>query len=71
MDKLKVYSFELFEGDKGVIIAESYKKAKEILKKEYDMGVTDNDMDWQSGKKAFLYEIGDLKKNSLYVNVEW
>lgn len=71
MDKLKVYSFELFEGDKGVIIAESYKKAKEILKEEYDIGVTDNDMEWQSGKKAFLYEIGDLKKNSLYVNVEW
>ena len=71
MDKLKVYSFELFEGDKGVIITDSYKKAKEIIKKEYDMDVTDNDQEWQCGKKAFLYEIGDLKKDLLYVNVEW
>ncbi len=71
MDKMKVYSFEIWEGDKGVIIADSYTKARKILKNEYDLDITDDDMEWQNGEKAFLYEIGDLKKNSLYVNVEW
>lgn len=71
MDKMKVYSFEIWEGDKGVIIADSYTKARKILKNEYDLDITDDDIEWQSGEKALLYEIGDLKKNSLYVNVEW
>lgn len=68
---MKVFSFEIYEGDRGVIIAKSYKKAKKILKKEYDIYITDDDIEWQEGKKALLYEIGKLKKNTLYVNVAW
>lgn len=69
--EMKVFSFEIYEGDRGVIIAKSYKKAKKILKKEYDIYITDDDIEWQEGKKALLYEIGKLKKNTLYVNVAW
>lgn len=67
---MKVFSFEIFEGDRGIIIAKSYKKAKRILKKEYDVSVTDDDLEWQEGEKALLYNIGKARKNTLYVNVE-
>ena len=68
---MRVYSFEIWEGNRGVIIADSYEKATEILKEEYDLDVTDDITEWKTGEKALLYDIGELKENALYVNVTW
>ena len=67
----KIYAYEIFEGDKGVIIAPSYKKAKKILKKECGIKVADNDTAYYNGNKAYLYEVGKVKNNKIYATFEY
>ena len=67
----KIYAYEIFEGDKGIIIASSYKKAKKILKKEYSIKVADDDAAYYNGNRAYLYEVGKVKNNKLYAAFEY
>lgn len=66
----KVYAYEICEGDKGIIIARSYKQAQKILKKEYDINATDDEEKYWNGEGAYLYEVGNVKNNCLYDTFE-
>lgn len=69
--KNKVYAYENSEGDKGIIVAKSIEKAEEIFKKEYPGRKIVHNMEdyWNNG--AFLFEVGQVKKNTLYTTFPW
>lgn len=67
----KVYAYEIFDGDKGVIIARTYNKACKILKKQYGIDITKDDEGYFSKGMAFLYEVGGVKNNHLYATFEF
>ena len=68
----KLYSYDNCEGDKGVIIAESYEEAVEIYKKEYSTRqIAENDEQyWDNG--CYLKEEGSIGTGTkLYCTVPW
>jgi hypothetical protein len=54
----KIFSFEIYEGDKGIILADSREEAIEIFKKAYPyhMVCDNNDIDSYYASGAFLVE---------------
>lgn len=66
----KIYAYEIYGKDKGIIIARSYNHAEKILKKEYNIDITDNDDKYWSGEGAYLYEVDNVKNNHLYATFE-
>lgn len=68
MFRKKLFAYENSEGDKGVIVARSYKNALLIFQKKYpDRKVISDDTSedyWDNG--AYLFEIGEIKENELY-----
>lgn len=67
----KIYVYEIFEGDKGIIIASTYEKAEKILKKQYDIGVAKDEDSYWDRTGASLYEVGNVKNNQLHVLFEY
>lgn len=57
----KLYSYDNCEGDKGVIVAESYEEAVEIYKKEYPKRkIVENGSEyWDNG--CYLKEEGSIE----------
>lgn len=70
-NKKKVYAYENCEGDKGVIIARSLKKATEIFHEKYPhRKIAQNNNDyWDDG--AYLFEVEEVKNNKLYCSFPW
>lgn len=70
--KKKIYSYDNFEGDKGVIIAKSLEEAYKIYKKYYperQIAYTDEEY-WEDG--CYIVEEGILDgKSILYNTVPW
>ena len=69
--KKKVYAYENSDGDKGIIIAKSYKEAEKIFYKEYPKRkIIDNDNGyWEDG--AYLFEMDKIENNKLYCCFPW
>lgn len=67
----KIFAYENSEGDKGIIVAKSYKEAKKIFYKEYPKRkiVKNDDEYWNNG--ACLYEMGNVNNNKLYCCFPW
>ena len=74
----KVFAYENSEGDKGIIIAKSYKDAEKIFYEEYpgrrivdcNKDVPDQNEDyWNDG--AYLFEMGKVRNNKLYNCFPW
>ena len=64
--KKKLFSYDNSEGDKGVIIADSYEEAVELYKKEYPERQIAEDFDqyWSNG--CYLLEVGEIDGSELY-----
>ncbi|HAU87854.1 MAG TPA: hypothetical protein DCW90_20930 [Lachnospiraceae bacterium] len=64
--KKKVFAYENSYGDKGIIIAKSYRGAERIFHKNYPKRkIVDNDADyWDNG--TYLFEMEEVKNNKLY-----
>ena len=72
---LKVYAYENYEGDKGIIIAESKDIAESIFYKKYPnreiVTVESGDYDSREINGAYLFEVGDLEEDKLYDAFPW
>ena len=72
---LKVYAYENYEGDKGVIIAESKDIAENIFYKKYPnrkiVTVESGDYDSSEIKGTYLFDAGDVEENKLYDAFPW
>ena len=68
---MTIYIYDIYEGDKGIIIADSINRAIEIFRREYpDIEVTDDDAHWRNGN-AFLCGIGNVENNKLFNAFPW
>lgn len=70
--KKKLYSYDNFEGDKGVIIAKSLEEACEIYKKHYsDRNIANTDEEYLNNG-CYIIEEGVLDGRSvLYNTTPW
>lgn len=68
---MKLYAYENNEGDKGVIIADSMEKAKELFLQEYPTRtiVDNNDDYYKIG--AYLFEVEKVQNNKLFCAFPW
>lgn len=68
----KIYAYENYEGDKGIIIAYTESEARKIYQKVYPKRrLVDNDDDYSS-KCGHLYELDTLSdKSKLYSAFEY
>lgn len=63
---MKLYAYENSEGDKGVIIADSMEKAKELFLQEYPTRtIVDNNDDYYKNG-AYLFEVEKVQNNKLF-----
>lgn len=73
MFRKRLFAYENSEGDKGVIVARSYKSALIIFQKKYPgrKVIRDDASEdyWNNG--AYLFEIGEVKENELYNAFPW
>lgn len=68
----KLYSFDNHEGDKGIIVANSWDEAVEILKEEYPDREIAETQDQYCDGGCFMEEIDFWsEENRLYVVCEW
>lgn len=67
---MRIYGYEIFEGDKGAIIAENYQEAVKIYHKKYDTEISKSIEDYNLGG-CLLTDLGELKCNKIYVCAEW
>jgi len=69
--KMNIYSYDNYEGDKGVIIADSYDEAIRLYKEEYPKRkIANNDEEyWDCG--CYIEEIGMVEKGKLYNTEPW
>lgn len=76
---MKLYTYENCDGDKGIIIADSWEKAFEIYKKEYPKRISEENtiIDyWErdgkgNGIGAIMDEFGDIENGKLYCTFPW
>ena len=69
--KDKIYAYENSNGDKGIIIATSFNEAKEIYEKEYPKRKIVKYIEEYDNGGAYLYEIGAVKKSTLFNIFPW
>ena len=69
--KLKVYGYENSDGDKGIIIATSLKKAKKVYFKNYPKRKLVEDLTEYYEDGAFLFYAGDVKESTAYCVFPW
>lgn len=67
--ELRVYSFDNFHGDKGVIIAKNYDDAVKVYREKYNRKIADAHNEYMNDG-CYLFDMGKVKKNVMYVNVE-
>lgn len=68
---MKLYAYENSEGDKGVIIANSMEKAKELFLQEYPTRtIVDNNDDYYKNG-AYLFEVEKVQNNKLFCAFPW
>ena len=68
---MKLYAYENSEGDKGVIIANSMEKAKELFLQEYPTRtIVDNNDDYYKNG-AYLFEVEKVQNNKLFCTFPW
>ena len=68
----KIYSYDNYEGDKGIIVADSFDEAVAIFKENYpDREIAETqEQYWENG--SYIYEIDCFsEENRLYVVCEW
>lgn len=68
----KIYTYDNYEGDKGIIFADSFDEAVKIFKEYYpDRNIAEDIRQyWDYG--CFMEEVDYVpKKSKLYVTVEW
>lgn len=66
---MKVYGVDIFEGDKSVVLANTFDEVREILDK-YGIEVASNDEDYWNGK-AQVEDLGEVKRGMMYTNATW
>lgn len=68
----KIYSYDNFEGDKGIIIADSIDEAIELFNKKYpDRQIADNCQQYFN-HGCYIEEVDYLcGQSQLYVTCEW
>lgn len=65
----KIFTFDNYEGDKGIIIADSYEEAAALHKKEYPY--RNPSECWEKGG-VLITEFTELQNESrLYVTMPW
>lgn len=63
---MRIYAYEIYEWDKGIIVAESLDEAKKIFHEEYpEKEIVDNLWDYDTGG-AFVYEVDEIGNSRLY-----
>lgn len=68
---MKLYAYENSEGDKGIIIADSMEKAKELFLQEYPTRtIVDNNDDYYKNG-AYLFEVERVQNNKLFCAFPW
>lgn len=68
---MKLFVYENYEGDRGVIIADTAEKAATIFHDEYpDRKIVDTDEEWRKGN-SFLREFGAVENNKLFNILPW
>lgn len=68
----KIFAYENYEGDKGIIIADTELEARGLFLERYpDRKIVNNDHEfWNNG--AYLFEFSNLEdKSALYCTFEW
>lgn len=65
----RVYGYDNFHGDKGIIIANNYGDAVKVYRQKYDRKITDDHNEYMNDG-CYLFDMGIVKKNKMYVNVE-
>ena len=72
---LKVYAYENYEGDKGIIITKSKDMAENIFYKKYPNReiVTVESGDYYSSEinGAYLFQVGEVEEDKLYDTFPW
>lgn len=68
--ELRVYGYDNFNGDKGVIIANSYDEAAKVYGEKYDRKITDDHNEYMDDG-CYLFDMGVVEENKMYVNAEW
>lgn len=64
---MKIFGYDIWNGDKGIIIANDEEEAIRIFKKEYDNPVVGVDVEDQLYNTCDIDEVADLKdKPALY-----
>lgn len=63
---MKLYAYENSEGDKGVIIADSMEKAKELFLQEYPTRTIVDNIDDYYKNGAYLFEVEKVQNNKLF-----
>ena len=72
--RIKIYAYENWEGDKGVIIADSIEEARQIFKEEYpDRIILDQYQDFGDcdGSGAYVFEVEPTQYGKLYCAFPW
>lgn len=68
---MKIYTYENYEGDKGIIIAESFDKAEKIFYEQYpERRIVDDEVDWWD-RGTYLEEMDEVENNKLYCCFPW
>lgn len=67
--ELKVYGYDNFEGDKGIIIANNYEEAVKIYRENYEREITDDPDKYVNGG-CYLFDLGKVEKEKMYVTTE-
>lgn len=63
---MKLYAYENSESDKGVIIADSMEKAKELFLQEYPTRTIVDNIDDYYKNGAYLFEVEKVQNNKLF-----
>lgn len=67
---MKLFVFDNYEGDKGVIVSENYDNALAAYRQIYSRNVVDNHTDYVNGG-CYLTDLGDIKEDGVYVCSEY
>lgn len=57
---MKIFEYDVWDGDKGIIIANDEDEAVRIFKKEYDLPVVGVDVEDQEHGTCVIDEVADL-----------